>query len=116
MPIFTLDSGSQTLHGYKNMLHYAVVLLVGLRRTIAAVLVEQTVSKSVQQVAQPAFFLRIAERAESAVDADQKAAFEKLAAEVRGTGTRNGQRGALFPARAFSEYRRRPKLHSVKHV
>ena len=42
------------------------------------------VSKSVQQVAQPAFFLRIAERAEMAPDDDQKVAFERLAAQVRG--------------------------------
>ncbi|CAM9633307.1 unnamed protein product [Ascophyllum nodosum] len=42
------------------------------------------VSKSVQQVAQPAFFLRIAERAEMAPDDDQKVAFERLAAQVTG--------------------------------
>lgn len=35
-PTSTFDSGSQPSHGYKNMLHYYVVLLSGLRQTITA--------------------------------------------------------------------------------
>lgn len=40
------------------------------------------VSKCVQQVAQPAFFLRLAEMAEETADTEQKAALERLATQV----------------------------------
>lgn len=43
----------------------------------------KTVSKSVKQVAQPAFFLRLAELAGQSTDPKHKAALEKLAATVR---------------------------------
>ncbi|CAM9938294.1 unnamed protein product, partial [Hapterophycus canaliculatus] len=42
------------------------------------------VSKCVKQVAQPAFFLRLAELAESTEDAQQRVAFERLATQVTG--------------------------------
>lgn len=45
-------------------------------------LFQNEVSKCVQQVAQPAFFLRLAELAESEEDAKQRAALEQLAIQV----------------------------------
>lgn len=45
-----------------------------------------TVSKSVKQVAQPAFFLRLAELADSSPDPKHRADLEKLATAVRAMG------------------------------